>query len=69
MFTNKSKETMEVKRKVQAQAWELVGGKHIHLAEGYQDKFAHLQNEKCGPNEFQVPSRSKILIRLYVQVS
>lgn len=39
-----------------------MGRKDIHVAKGYRDESAH---EKCGPDEFQVPSRSKSLIPVY----
>lgn len=38
-----------------------MGRKDTHQAEGQQDESAHLNNEKCGPCEFQVLSTSKIL--------
>lgn len=55
MFASKSKESTRT-------GLGVCGQKGYTCAKGYRDEPAH---EKCGPDEFQVPSRSKTLIPVY----
>lgn len=62
MFTSESEEVTKAKQRARAQAWESAGRKDIHVVRGHRDESAHASNDKCGPDESQVPSRSKTLI-------